>query len=67
MELFRKFSIPKSFAKKKSFELAEPKYSPVIGQASSYKTLATFDLKIDKPKYSGDIPNATIQFYEDFQ
>ena len=34
---------------------------------SKKKTLATFDLKVDKPKYTGDIPNATIKFYDDFQ
>lgn len=67
MGLFRKFAIPNNFSKKKIYELAEPNYSPIIGQASSYKTLATFDLKVDKPKYTGDIPNATIKFYDDFR
>ena len=67
MGLFSKFSIPNYFSKKKPYELAETTYSPIIGQASSYKTLATFDLKVDKPKYTGDIPNATIKFYDDFQ
>ena len=67
MGLFHKFSIPNSFSRKKTYELVEPNYSPIIGQATSYKTLATFDLKVDKPKYTGDIPNATIRFYDDFQ
>ena len=67
MGLFSKFSIPSSFSKKKTYELAAPTYSPIIGLASSYKTLATFDLKVDTPKYTGDIPNATIKFYDDYQ
>lgn len=67
MGLFDRFSIPNSFSKKKKYELAEPTYSPIIGQASTYKTLATFDLTVDKPKYTGDIPNATIKFYNDFE
>lgn len=67
MGLFDKFSIPNYFSKKKTYEIAAPVYSPIIGLASTYKTLATFDLKVDKPKYTGDIPNATIKFYDDFQ
>lgn len=67
MGLFDKFSIPNYFSKKKTYELEAPAYSPIIGQASTYKTLATFDLKVDKPKYTGDVPNATIIFYNDFQ
>lgn len=30
---------------------------------NAYKTLATFDLSIDSPKYEGAIPEATIKFY----
>ena len=30
---------------------------------SSLKPLATFDLNIEKPKYVGAIPEATIKFY----
>ena len=67
MGLFDKISIPNYFSKKKTYEIAAPTYSPIIGQASTYKTLATFDLTVDKPKYTGDIPNATIKFYDDFQ
>ena len=67
MGLFDKISIPNYFSKKKTYEIAAPTYSPIIGQASTYKTLATFDLMVDKPKYTGDIPNATIKFYDDFQ
>lgn len=67
MGLFDKISIPNIFSKKKTYEIAAPTYSPIIGQASAYKTLATFDLEIDELKYTGDIPNATIKFYDDFQ
>lgn len=66
MGLFQKFTLPNSFSKKKTYQLAEPTNSPIMGPATSYKTLATFDLKVDKPKYTGDIPNATIQFYDKF-
>lgn len=66
MGLFKKFSMPSSFSKKRELEgLIEPRYSPIIGQATSYKTLATFDLQVEKPKYEGDIPDATITFYQD--
>ncbi len=67
MGFFQKYKIPNLFSKDKTYSLAEPMKSPIIGQASSYKTLATFDLTVDKPKYVGDIPNATIHFYDDFQ
>ena len=67
MGMFDKISIPNIFSKKKTYEIAAPTYSPIIGQASTYRTLATFDLAVDKPKYTGDIPNATIKFYDDFQ
>ena len=66
MGLFDKFSISNYFSKKKTYELEAPTYSPIIGQASTYRTLATFDLKVDEPKYTGDIPNATITYYDDF-
>lgn len=29
----------------------------------AYKTLATFDLNMESPKYEGAIPEATIKFY----
>lgn len=67
MGIFNKFSMPGSLSKKKTYQLAETKYSPIIGQASSYKTLATFDLQVDKSKYDGDIPNVTLKFYDDFR
>lgn len=28
-----------------------------------YKTIASFDLSIDEPRYSGAIPDASIKFY----
>lgn len=31
--------------------------------AKSYKTIASFDLNIEKPKYEGALPDATIKFY----
>lgn len=31
--------------------------------AKSYKTIASFDLNIEKPKYDGAVPDATIKFY----
>ena len=30
---------------------------------SSYKTIASFDLNVEKPKYEGAIPEVTIKFY----
>ena len=30
---------------------------------SSYKTIATFDLNIEKPRFEGAVPDATIKFY----
>ena len=31
--------------------------------AKPYKTIASFDLNIEKPKYAGALPDATIKFY----
>ncbi|MBR3280687.1 MAG: hypothetical protein IKI57_02410 [Clostridia bacterium] len=66
MGLFDKFALPNQI-KKKTLELNSPKYSPIIGQASTFKTLASFDLDIGTPRYEGDIPNAVIRSYEDFK
>lgn len=30
---------------------------------TSYKTLASFDLNLEAPKYVGAVPDATIKFY----
>ena len=35
----------------------------VIYSAKPYKTLATFELQVNEPKYSGEVPDATIKFY----
>ncbi len=68
MGLFDRFSMPKSpnEYKPKQFRLDSPKSSPVLGEASTFKTLATFDLQVGCPRFSGDIPNATIKSYENF-
>ena len=62
MGIFDKFSMPNPLKKP---ELNAPKYSPVIGQASTFKTVATFDLEVGTPRFTGDIPNAYIKSYED--
>ena len=66
MGIFDKFSIPNP-SKKKTYELDQPKYSPIIGQASTFKTVASFDLEVGTPKFTGDIPQAYIKSYEDFR
>ena len=63
MGLFEKFSLPISFTKKKTLGISAPVDSPILGQTIPYKTIATFDLKVEKPKYIGDIPEATVKFY----
>ena len=68
MGIFDKFSMPNPFDnKKKTYSLDQPKSSPIIGQASTFKTLATFELNVDAPKYVGDIPRAIISSYEDLK
>ena len=37
-----------------------------MGEASTFKTLASFDLQVDSPRFAGDIPNAVIKSYENF-
>ena len=39
------------------------KGSTVSSVDKSIKTLASFDLNIEKPKFEGAIPEATIKFY----
>ncbi|MBQ9280507.1 MAG: hypothetical protein IJ215_05665 [Clostridia bacterium] len=39
------------------------KQGEVIYSAKPYKTLVTFDLQVNEPKYSGEVPDATIKFY----
>jgi len=65
MNFFKKFSIPKP-KNKIVPALNTPKVSPIIGGASTFKTLATFDIQMDKPKYDGDIPQAEIKYYDNF-
>ena len=67
MGIFDRFSMPGNLDKKKMFALNQPKTSPIMGQASTFKTLATFDLEVGVPKYTGDIPKAVIRSYEDFK
>ena len=69
MGLFDRFSMPKSQNeyKPKQYRLNSPKTSPILGEASTFKTLATFDLQVDTPRFSGDIPFAKINSYEDFK
>ena len=64
MGIFDRFSLPNQ-SKKKAFELNSPKCSPIMGQTSTYKTLATFDLEVGTPRFTGDVPNAYIKSYED--
>ncbi len=66
MGFFDKFSMPNP-NKKKTYQLDQPEFSPIIGQASTFKTLASFDLEVGTPRFTGDIPNATIKSYEDFK
>lgn len=63
MSFFERFNLPISFAKSKKLGISAPLESPVLGETISYKTLATFDLTVEKPKYMGDIPDTTIKFY----
>lgn len=49
MGLFEKFSLPISFTKKKTLGISAPVESPILGQTMPYKTIATFDLKVEKP------------------
>ncbi len=65
MGIFDRFSIP--ISNKKFNAIDAPKCSPIIGQASTFKTLATFDLDMDAPRFVGDIPRAEIKSYEDFK
>lgn len=68
---FNKFFMPFTFGKKNKY-LPAPEYGKepfvsnhgeIIYSAKPYKTIATFDLEVAKPKYDGEIPCATIKFY----
>jgi hypothetical protein len=64
MGIFSKFSLPFSLNKKTEM-LPEPR---VINAENTqnvvpYKTLATFELKLEEPKIYGELPETTIKFY----
>ncbi len=66
MGVFSKFFMP--FSRKKNKYLpaaASNTESPLAPHYSinPYKTVASFDLTIQKPRYEGEIPEATIKFY----
>ena len=70
MGLFEKLSISLGGKKKSAVSFLPSPTEPVIVYKNSikcssypYKTLAKFDLNLSKPKYDGDIPDATIKFY----
>ncbi len=69
MGLFSKLVVAFKFNKKSNTYLPEATTSmQVLGDsikctASPYKTIASFDLNIEKPKYEGAVPDATIKFY----
>ncbi len=70
--IFSKFFVSWGFGKKNKLlpapieNKSQESFSNVAGIGFSekpYKTLATFDLSIEKPKYVGAVPDATIKFY----
>jgi len=71
MNFFEKFGI--TFGNKKNKLLPESAIKmqsniiepTIFAQTdnTAYKTLATFDLNVESPKYEGAIPEATIKFY----
>ena len=74
--LFSKFFVSFGQGKKNKYlpapgenaynSLMEPfisKKGEVVYSAKPYKTIATFDLQVNEPRYSGEIPEATIKFY----
>lgn len=71
MSFFKKFGI--TFGNKKnqllpesSIRFASKEIEPTIfsqTDRNAYKTLATFDINLESPKYEGAIPEATIKFY----
>ena len=69
MGIFSKLAITFSKNKKNSVCLPVTEEPITISEdsikctAKSYKTIASFDLNIEKPKYEGALPDATIKFY----
>lgn len=54
--------LPEAVLENSTSNLIEPTlFKPT--DCNAYKTLATFDLNVESPKYEGAIPEATIKFY----
>ena len=69
MALFTKIPFL-NFSRKSKLAFLPSHVEPVVVTTNTvkcstipYKTLATFDLKLETPRYEGAIPNATIKFY----
>ncbi len=70
MGLFGKFFVSLGGTKKDQVSLLPSASEPVVVYKNSvkcstypYKTLASFDLNVAKPRYDGEIPDASIRFY----
>lgn len=69
MGIFSKLAITFKFNKKDNVCLPVTEEPISISEdsikctAKPYKTIASFDLNIEKPKYEGALPDATIKFY----
>lgn len=68
MSFLKKFGI--IFGNKKNKLLPEPvknvtteNASFLASDATTYRTIAMFDLELESPKYEGAVPEATIKFY----
>ncbi len=69
--VFSKFFVSFGLAKKNKGLPAPVETASTVAQGldapsysvKPYKTIASFDLSIDEPKYSGAIPDASIKFY----
>jgi hypothetical protein len=69
MALFTKIPFL-NFNKKSKIAFLPTPVQPVVATTNTlkcstipYKTLASFDLKVESPRYEGAIPDATIKFY----
>ena len=69
MGIFSKLAITFKSNKKSNTYLPEAETPLLVTEDSikcattSYKTIASFDLNIEKPRYDGAVPDATIKFY----
>lgn len=68
--IFSKFFVSFGFNKKSKYLPAPDEGIPFSAELNNaeytikpYKTLASFDLKLQAPEYKGAIPDATIKFY----